>query len=132
MKIFLDTADVDMIRPAYSTGLINGVTTNPTLIRKSGRDPIEVIKEISSSFASLESISAEVVADTAEEMVDQAQAFTGLWNVTIKVPCTVEGLKACTALAMNQYKVNVTLVFSLAQAIPVSYTHLTLPTILRV
>ena len=117
MKIFLDTADVSEIAEAHKTGLINGVTTNPTLIKRSGRDPVEVIKEISSSFASLESISAEVVADTAEEMVDQAQAFNGLWNVTIKVPCTVEGLKACTALAMNQYKVNVTLVYSLAQAI---------------
>ena len=117
MKIFLDTAEVDMIGPAHETGLINGVTTNPTLIKKSGRDPVEVIKEISSSFASLESISAEVVADTAEEMVDQAQEFNGLWNVTIKVPCTVEGLKACTALAMTNYKVNVTLVFSVAQAI---------------
>ena len=117
MKIFLDTADVTEIAEAHKTGLVNGVTTNPTLIKRSGRDPVEVIKEISSSFASLESISAEVVADTAEEMVDQAQAFNGLWNVTIKVPCTVEGLKACTALAMNQYKVNVTLVFSLAQAI---------------
>jgi transaldolase len=117
MKIFLDTADVSEIAEAHKTGLINGVTTNPTLIKRSGRDPVEVIKEISSSFASLESISAEVVADTAEEMVDQAQAFNGLWNVTIKVPCTVEGLKACTALAMNQYKVNVTLVFSLSQAI---------------
>jgi transaldolase len=117
MKIFLDTADVAEIAKAHETGLINGVTTNPTLIKKSGRDPVEVIKEISSSFASLESISAEVVADTAEEMVDQAQEFNGLWNVTIKVPCTVEGLKACTALAMTNYKVNVTLVFSVAQAI---------------
>ena len=117
MKIFLDTADVDMIRPAYQTGLVNGVTTNPTLIKRSGRDPVEVIKEISNSFSRLQSISAEVVADTAEEMVDQAQAFNGLWNVTIKVPCTVEGLKACTALAATNYKVNVTLVFSVAQAI---------------
>jgi transaldolase len=117
MKIFLDTADVDMIRPAYSTGLINGITTNPTLIKRSGRDPVEVIKEMSSTFTTVESISAEVVADTAEEMIDQAQAFNGLWNVTIKVPCTVEGLKACTALAVNNYKVNVTLVFSVAQAI---------------
>ena len=117
MKIFLDTADVDMIGPAYSTGLIDGVTTNPTLIKKSGRDPIEVIKEISTTFPTFQSISAEVVADTAEEMIDQAQAFNGLWNVTIKVPCTVEGLKACTALAVNNYKVNVTLIFSVAQAI---------------
>ena len=117
MKIFLDTAEIDMIRPAYQTGLINGVTTNPTLIRKSGRDPIEVIKEMSVDFPNLQSISAEVVADTAEEMVDQAQAFNGFWNVTIKVPCTVEGLKACTALAATNYKVNVTLIFSAAQAI---------------
>ena len=117
MKIFLDTADVDMIRPAYETGLINGVTTNPTLIKKSGRDPIEVIKEMSVEFPNLQSISAEVVADTAEEMVDQANAFNGFWNVTIKVPCTVEGLKACTALAVSNYKVNVTLIFSVAQTI---------------
>ena len=117
MKIFLDTADVAEIAKAHETGLIDGVTTNPTLIKRSGRDPVEVIKEISNSFSRLQSISAEVVADTAEEMVDQAQAFNGLWNVTIKVPCTVEGLKACTALAVNNYKVNVTLIFSLAQAI---------------
>ena len=117
MKIFLDTAEVDMIRPAYETGLINGVTTNPTLIKRSGRDPIEVIKEMSVEFPNLQSISAEVVADTAEEMVDQANAFNGFWNVTIKVPCTVEGLKACTALAVSNYKVNVTLIFSVAQAI---------------
>ena len=117
MKIFLDTADVAEIAKAHETGLIDGVTTNPTLIKRSGRDPVEVIKEISNSFSRLQSISAEVVSDTAEEMVDQAQAFNGLWNVTIKVPCTVEGLKACTALAVNNYKVNVTLIFSLAQAI---------------
>ena len=117
MKIFLDNAAVNMIRPAYETGLINGVTTNPTLIKRSGRDPIEVIKEMSVEFPNLQSISAEVVADTAEEMVDQANAFNGFWNVTIKVPCTVEGLKACTALAVNNYKVNVTLIFSVAQAI---------------
>jgi transaldolase len=72
---------------------------------------------MSVEFPNLQSISAEVVADTAEEMVDQANAFNGFWNVTIKVPCTVEGLKACTALAVSNYKVNVTLVFSVAQAI---------------
>jgi transaldolase len=117
MKIFLDTADVDEIKSAYETGLIDGVTTNPTLIMRSGRDPVEVIKEISTSFKTLQSISAEVVADTAEEMVDQAQAFNGLWNVTIKVPCTVEGLKACRKIASSGKTVNVTLVFSVAQAI---------------
>ena len=117
MKIFLDTAEVSEIAKANETGLINGVTTNPTLIKRSGRDPVEVIKEMSVEFPTFESISAEVVADTAEEMVDQANAFNGFWNVTIKVPCTVEGLKACTALAVSNYKVNVTLIFSLAQAI---------------
>ena len=117
MKIFLDTADIDEISKAHETGIIEGITTNPTLIKRSGRDPVEVIKEISSKFKMFESISAEVVADTAEEMIDQAQAFNGLRNVTIKVPCTVEGLKACTALAANNYKINVTLIFSAAQAI---------------
>jgi transaldolase len=117
MKIFLDTAEVDMIGPAYETGLIDGVTTNPTLIMRSGRDPVEVIKEISTTFTSLQSISAEVVADTAEEMLEQAQAFSGMWNVTIKVPCTVEGLKACRQLASQGTPVNVTLIFSVAQAI---------------
>ena len=117
MKIFLDTADIDEISKANETGMIEGITTNPTLIKKSGRDPVEVIKDLSSTFKYFESISAEVVADTAEEMVDQAQAFNGLHNVTIKVPCTVEGLKACTALAATGYKVNVTLIFSAGQAI---------------
>ena len=117
MKIFLDTADVDMIAPAYETGLIDGITTNPTLIKRSGRDPIEVIKEIATEFKMLQSISAEVVADTAEEMYEQAQAFTEHRNVTIKVPCTVEGLKACRMIREEGKSVNVTLVFSVAQAI---------------
>jgi transaldolase len=117
MKIFLDTADVDMIAPAYETGLIDGITTNPTLIKRSGRDPIEVIQEIATEFKMLQSISAEVVADTAEEMYEQAQAFKEYRTVTIKVPCTVEGLKACRMIREEQKSVNVTLVFSVAQAI---------------
>ena len=75
MKIFLDTADVSMIGPAYDTGLLDGVTTNPSLILKSGRQLQEVIGEISTTFTNLESISAEVVADTAEEMLLQAQDY---------------------------------------------------------
>lgn len=117
MKIFLDTADIEMIASAYETGLIDGITTNPTIIKKSGRDPIEVIKEIATEFKMLQSISAEVVADTAEEMYEQAQAFNGHRTVTIKVPCTVEGLKACRMLREDGKTVNVTLVFSVAQAI---------------
>ena len=117
MKIFLDTADINEIAKANETRLIQGITTNPTLIKKSGGDPVEVIKEISKRF-SFESISAEVVADTADEMVSQAQQYKDLWNVTIKVPCTVEGLKACYQLTSAQnFRVNVTLVFSVSQAI---------------
>ena len=118
MKIFLDTADKDEIAKAYETGLIDGVTTNPTLILRSGRTLKEAIVDIADSFPALESISAEVVSDTAEGMLEMAKEFTKLEaNVTIKVPCTVEGLKACKALSDDGYSVNVTLVFSVAQAI---------------
>ena len=117
MKIFLDTADVSFIQPAYETGLIDGVTTNPSLILKSGRQLIEVIKELS-EFEKLQSISAEVVADTSEEMLTEAKQFYSIAPaVTIKVPCTVEGLKACKFLTNVGVQVNVTLVFSVAQAI---------------
>ena len=118
MKIFLDTADVSMIGPAYETGLIDGVTTNPTLILKSGRSLIDVAKELNSSFENLGSISCEVVADTAEEMLSQAQKYYSISpRITIKVPCTVEGLKACKFLSEKGIQTNVTLVFSVAQAI---------------
>ena len=119
MKIFLDTADVSMITPAYETGLIDGVTTNPTLILKSGKSLGDVAKELTTLFPNLESISTEVVADTAEEMIAQAEEFIPLSpkTITIKVPCTVEGLKACKYLSAEGCKVNVTLVFSVAQAI---------------
>ena len=118
MKIFLDTAEVDQIIDGYKTGLVDGVTTNPTLILRSGRDQLEVIEEIYQACPNLESISAEVVADTAEEMVEQAQPFIDLSdNVTIKVPCTREGLKACYELSHEDILTNVTLVFSVSQAI---------------
>jgi transaldolase len=117
MKIFLDTADVSFIQPAYETGLIDGVTTNPSLILKSGRQLLEVIRELA-KFENLQSISAEVVADTAEEMLTEAQKYYSIAPaVTIKVPCTVEGLKACKFLTNVGVQVNVTLVFSVAQAI---------------
>ena len=118
MKIFLDTAEVDQIIDGYKTGLIDGVTTNPTLILRSGRNQQEVIEEIYQACPNLESISAEVVADTAEEMIEQAQPFIDLSdNVTIKVPCTREGLKACYELSHEDILTNVTLVFSVSQAI---------------
>ena len=118
MKIFLDTAEIDQIIDGYKTGLIDGVTTNPTLILRSGRNQQEVIEEIYQACPNLESISAEVVADTAEEMIEQAQPFIDLSdNVTIKVPCTREGLKACYELSHEDILTNVTLVFSVSQAI---------------
>ena len=117
MKIFLDTAVYEDIEKANQSGLIDGVTTNPSLILKSGGDPVETIRRISGDFPFFESISAEVVADKALEMVDQAQAFKDMQNVTIKVPLTVEGLKACKLLSTDGFTVNVTLCFSVAQAI---------------
>ena len=118
MKIFLDTADVSLIGSAYETGLLDGVTTNPSLILKSGRQLLEVIQEIATDFKNLESISAEVVADTADEMLSEAQKYYSIASaVTIKVPCTVEGLKVCKFLTDKGIQVNVTLVFSVAQAI---------------
>ncbi len=118
MKIFLDTSNVFTVCEATSTGLIDGVTTNPTLMLKEGKDPIDVIRDISALFSSEASISAEVTADTAEEMVRLAQPYIDISpNVTIKVPCSVEGLKACRTLAQEGTDVNVTLIFSVSQAI---------------
>ena len=118
MRIFLDTSDVDVIRQHCETGLIDGVTTNPTLMMQAGRDSVEVIKEISSLFTEHASISAEVVGDTAEEMISQAEDYYSISkNITIKVPCTVEGLRACKTLSDKDIPVNVTLIFSLEQAI---------------
>ena len=118
MKIFLDTSDVDIIRKYCETGLIDGVTTNPTLMMQAGRDPLVVIKEISSLFTADGSVSAEVVADHSYDMIIQSEQYHSInENVTIKVPCTYEGLKACKELSDRNIKVNVTLIFSLSQSI---------------
>ena len=118
MKIFLDTSDVNIIRKHYETGLIDGVTTNPTLMMQAGRDPLVVIKEISSLFTADGSVSAEVVADHSYDMILQSEQYHSInENVTIKVPCTYEGLKACKELSERNIKVNVTLIFSLSQSI---------------
>ena len=116
MKIFLDCSDPDLIATAFETGLIDGVTTNPTLMLKAGDDPKQVIKKISEIFPFHASVSAEVVGDTAEEMLEMAGEYLEIGpNITIKVPCTVEGLKACRALTQNDVHVNVTLIFSALQ-----------------
>lgn len=119
MKIFLDTADLDEIKKAARTGLVDGVTTNPTLIKRSGRTLPDVAKELIDKYPQFESVSCEVVAETADEMIKQAQQFIQLGSkaITIKLPCTVEGLIACKALSVLGVKTNVTLVFSVAQAI---------------
>lgn len=118
MKIFLDTSEVDIISKYCESGLIDGVTTNPTLMMQAGRNPIDVIKDISALFPDDSSISAEVVADTAEEMISQAKQYYSISsNITIKVPCTEEGLKACKVLSAKNIPVNVTLIFSATQAI---------------
>ena len=94
------------------------MTTNPTLMMQSGRNPIDVIEDISALFPDDSSISAEVVADTAEEMISQAKQYYSISpNITIKVPCTEEGLKACNVLSAKNIPVNVTLIFSVTQAI---------------
>lgn len=118
MKIFLDTADVESIREPYNTGLIDGITTNPSLILKSGRKLVNVIDEIVKEFPDLESVSAEVVGKTSEEMLLEAeQYYTINPMVTIKLPCTPEGLKACKFLSSIGVKTNVTLIFSVSQSI---------------
>ena len=117
MRFFLDTANIEEIESRYDTGLIDGVTTNPTLILKSGRTQQDVLREIAESYPEMERISAEVVAETADEMIAQAETYYPISPaVTIKVPCTVEGLKACKRLSDNGIPTNVTLVFSVAQA----------------
>lgn len=118
MKIFLDTADLDEIRAANETGLIDGVTTNPTLILRSGKTLPEVAKQLVEEFPHFESVSTEVVADTAEEMIAQAQQYIKMGSaITVKLPCTVEGLKACRILNQQGIKTNVTLIFNASQAI---------------
>ena len=118
MKIFLDCSDVDLIKQSYASGLIDGVTTNPSLMLKNGHNPLEVLKEITSIFPWDASISAEVVGETVEDMLAMADTYLEIApNITIKVPCTRTGLKACKDLSEDEVAVNVTLIFSAAQAI---------------
>ena len=117
MRIFLDTADVPTIKKAFSTGLLDGITTNPTLIMKSGRQPTSVYDELADM--GIRDISMEVVEATAVGMVREANKLIEHFGdvATIKVPCTKEGLLACRELANNNVRVNVTLIFSPSQAI---------------
>lgn len=118
MKLFLDTAQLDDIADRYKTGLIAGITTNPTLVRKSGVDYHGFIATCCEAFPTLESVSVEVGGETAEEMIEEAATYLPLGSaVTIKVPLNKEGLIACKTLRDRGVKVNVTLCFSTSQAI---------------
>ena len=116
MKLFIDTANVDHIREIESWGVICGVTTNPSLIAKEGRNFEEVVKEITGIVDG--PISAEVIDTKADGMVKEARQLAKIHpNVVIKIPMTAEGLKATKVLTAENIKTNVTLVFSAAQAL---------------
>ena len=116
MKIFLDTADTEIIREYFSTGLIDGVTTNPSLILKSGRDPEEVYQEIKD--IGVQDISMEVVGD-AQVMLDEGMRLVEKFGsvATIKLPMTKDGLLVCKELTKEKVRTNVTLIFCAAQAV---------------
>lgn len=116
MKFFIDTADVNEIREAHALGLVDGVTTNPSLIAKSGRKFKDVIKEITSIVDG--PISAEVISLDAPGMIKEAKELVKIHkNIVIKLPMTPEGLKACKALSEKGVKINVTLIFTPMQAL---------------
>jgi transaldolase len=116
MKIYLDTADVSEVQKHFATGLIDGVTTNPTLIMKSGRQPRDVYREL--KLMGVSDISMEIVGDAPYIVAEAHKLVQEFEEVcTIKVPCTREGLLACRELSKERIRTNVTLVFSAAQAI---------------
>ena len=116
MKFFIDTANIDEIKEANKMGMVDGVTTNPSLISKEGRDFEEVIKEICEIVDG--PISAEVISIDAEGMVKEARHLAGIHdNIVVKIPMTIDGLKATRTLTGEGIKTNVTLVFSPLQAL---------------
>jgi len=116
MRLFIDTANVDHIREAAALGVISGVTTNPSLIAKEGRDFVQVVKEITEIVDG--PVSAEVISGEADGMVAEAVDLAKIHpNIVIKIPMTAEGLKAVRELTPKGIKTNVTLVFSANQAL---------------
>lgn len=116
MKFFVDTADVDAIRELAELGMVDGVTTNPSLILKSGRDILEVTREIAELIPG--PVSAEVVGTSADAMIAEGRKLAKIaTNITVKVPLTWDGLKACRILSGEGTMVNVTLCFSANQAL---------------
>jgi transaldolase len=116
MKFFIDTGDIEEIRKACETGMVDGVTTNPSLVANSGRDFKELIREICTLTTG--HVSAEVLALDAPTMLKEAEVLAAIAsNVCVKLPLTLEGLKACKALSKQGIATNVTLCFSAAQAL---------------
>ncbi len=116
MKFFVDTADINEIRSLAETGLLDGVTTNPSLVAKTGRPFRETVAEICAAVEG--PVSAEVTATDAEGMITEGRSLAGIAdNVTVKVPLTMDGLKACKTLTEAGTMVNVTLCFSANQAL---------------
>jgi len=116
MKFFVDTAEIDAIAELNDLGMVDGVTTNPSLIKKSGRDILEVTKEICDLVDG--PVSAEVTATDADEMIAEGRKLVKIAdNIAVKVPLTWDGLKACKTLTSDGHMVNVTLCFSANQAL---------------
>lgn len=118
MKIFLDTANIDEIREAHSWGILDGVTTNPSLVAKEGKDFLDVVRQICAVVPG--PVSAEVVSTTSDEMIREGREImrkVGAPNVVIKIPMIREGLRAIKALSSEGLRVNVTLIFSAPQAL---------------
>jgi transaldolase len=116
MKFFIDTANIEEIRKAWELGVIDGVTTNPSLIAKEGKDPVQILKTICSIVKG--PVNGEVVGITTDEMLREARALAGIHkNIVVKIPMIEEGLKAVRKLSSMSIKTNVTLIFSANQAL---------------
>ena len=123
MKLFIDSADTQEIFDCVKTGFISGVTTNPTLIKKSGREPDQVYSEILTM--GIDDLSMEVVGTKSEMFLEADRLLDKFGNTksTIKVPCTPDGLEVCRELTKDNVKVNVTLIFSAAQSAGHAHLH---------
>ena len=118
MKLFLDTAIIEEIDSRLSSGVISGVTTNPTLIKKSGKDPDDIYADLIQDIG-VKDLSIEVNGQFADQLIENGIQYGKLWanEATIKLPCTPEGIKACKTLSFMGIRTNMTLVFSVSQAI---------------
>jgi transaldolase len=118
MKLFLDTAIIEEIDSRLSSGVISGVTTNPTLIKKSGKEPDDIYADLIQDIG-VKDLSIEVNGQFADQLIENGIKYGKLWPIeaTIKLPCTPEGIKACKTLSYMGIRTNMTLVFSVSQAI---------------